>query len=135
MEIRKQSGTNTVQVVDAVKARLAQLQTSLPPDFQIQVIRDQSTFIKGSFEAIQEHLILGALFAALVVLLFIRDLRSTIISSIAIPTSIIATYALMWYLDLTLNNITMLALVLCVGIVIDDAIVVLENIYHYIEEK
>ncbi|HSQ19933.1 MAG TPA: efflux RND transporter permease subunit, partial [Blastocatellia bacterium] len=101
----------------------------------VQVIRDQSTFIKGSFEAIQEHLVLGALFAALVVLLFIRDLRSTIISSIAIPTSIIATYALMWYLDLTLNNITMLALVLCVGIVIDDAIVVLENIYHFIEEE
>src|SRR6185369_16284603 len=135
MEIRKQSGTNTVQVVDAVKARLAQLQTSLPPDFQIQVIRDQSTFIKGSFDAIQEHLILGALFAALVVLVFIRDLRSTLISSIAIPTSIIATYALMLYLNLTLNNITMLALVLCVGIVIDDAIVVLENIFHFIEEE
>lgn len=135
MEIRKQSGTNTVQVVDAVKARMAELQKSLPPDFQVQVIRDQSTFIKGSFEAIQEHLILGALFAALVVLLFIRDIRSTIISSIAIPTSIVATYALMWYLDLTLNNITMLALVLCVGIVIDDAIVVLENIYHNIEER
>lgn len=135
MEIRKQSGTNTVQVVDAVKSRVADLEKSLPPDFKVQVIRDQSTFIKGSFEAIQEHLILGALFAALVVLLFIRDIRSTIISSIAIPTSIIATYALMWYLDLTLNNITMLALVLCVGIVIDDAIVVLENIYHYIEDK
>ncbi len=135
MEIRKQSGTNTVQVVDAVKARLGELQKSLPPDFNVQLIRDQSTFIKGSFEAIQEHLILGALFAALVVLLFIGDLRSTIISSIAIPTSIIATYALMWYLDLTLNNITMMALVLCVGIVIDDAIVVLENIYRHIEEK
>jgi hydrophobic/amphiphilic exporter-1 (mainly G- bacteria), HAE1 family len=135
MEVRKQSGTNTVQVVDDVKARLKQLQKTVPPDFRIQVVRDQSTFIKGSFEAIQEHLILGALFAALVVLLFIRDLRATIISSIAIPTSIIATYALMWYLNLTLNNITMLALVLCVGIVIDDAIVVLENIYHFIEEE
>ncbi|HXG95055.1 MAG TPA: efflux RND transporter permease subunit [Blastocatellia bacterium] len=135
LEIRKQSGTNTVQVVDSVKQRLAEIKKNLPPDFNVQVVRDQSTFIKGSFHAIQEHLLMGALFAALVVLVFIRNFRATIISSIAIPTSIIATYALMWYLNLTLNNITMLALVLCVGIVIDDAIVVLENIYHFIEEK
>jgi len=135
LEVRKQSGTNTVEVVDSVKLRLQEIQGSLPQDFRVQLIRDQSTFIKGSFEAIQEHLILGALFAALVVLVFIRDLRSTLISSIAIPTSIIATYALMLYLNLTLNNITMLALVLCVGIVIDDAIVVLENIFHFIEEE
>lgn len=135
LEVRKQSGTNTVEVVDAVKRRLQEIQASLPQDFHVQLMRDQSIFIKGSFEAIQEHLILGALFAALVVLVFIRDLRSTLISSIAIPTSIIATYALMLYLNLTLNNITMLALVLCVGIVIDDAIVVLENIFHFIEEE
>ncbi|MFL6214949.1 MAG: efflux RND transporter permease subunit [Blastocatellia bacterium] len=135
MEIRKQSGTNTVEVVDSVKQRLQEVQKLLPTDFRVQIVRDQSTFIKGSFEAIQEHLILGALFAALVVLIFIRDFRSTLISSIAIPTSIIATYALMLYLNLTLNNITMLALVLCVGIVIDDAIVVLENIFHFIEEE
>ncbi|HLG17177.1 MAG TPA: efflux RND transporter permease subunit [Blastocatellia bacterium] len=135
VEIRKQSGTNTVQVVESVKRRLEEIGKSLPQDFRINIVRDQSTFIKGSFEAIQEHLILGALFAALVVLIFIRDLRSTLISSIAIPTSIIATYALMWYMDFTLNNNTMLALVLCVGIVIDDAIVVLENIYHFIEDK
>ena len=135
MEVRKQSGTNTVEVVDAVKGRLKEIQKSLPGDFRVQLVRDQSTFIKGSFEAIQEHLILGALFAALVVLIFIRDFRSTLISSIAIPTSIIATYALMLYLNLTLNNITMLALVLCVGIVIDDAIVVLENIFRFIEEE
>src|SRR5215216_5536625 len=135
MEVRKQSGTNTVEVVDSVKGRLKEIMKSLPSDFHVQVLRDQSTFIKGSFEAIQEHLILGALFAALVVLIFIRDFRATLISSIAIPTSIIATYALMWYLGLTLNNITMLALVLCVGIVIDDAIVVLENIFHFIEDK
>jgi HAE1 family hydrophobic/amphiphilic exporter-1 len=135
MEVRKQSGTNTVQVVDSIKQKLSQLQKGLPPDFRINIVRDQSTFIKGSFHSLQEHLIMGSLFAALVVLLFIRNLRSTIISSIAIPTSIISTYALMWYMDFTLNNLTMLALVLCVGIVIDDAIVVLENIYRFIEEK
>src|SRR5689334_9503184 len=135
LEIRKQSGTNTVEVVDSVKQRLQEIQKTLPTDFRVQIVRDQSIFIKGSFEAVQEHLIMGALFAALVVLIFIRDFRSTLISSIAIPTSIIATYALMLYLNLTLNNITMLALVLCVGIVIDDAIVVLENIFHFIEEE
>ncbi|MCI0489602.1 MAG: efflux RND transporter permease subunit [Blastocatellia bacterium] len=135
LEIRKQAGTNTVQVVDGVKRKLEELKPGLPQDFKVQVVRDQSTFIKGSFEAVQEHLLLGALFAALIVLVFMRDLRSTVISSLAIPTSIIATYALMWYMGFTLNNITMLALVLCVGIVIDDAIVVLENIYHFIEEK
>ena len=135
MEVRKQSGTNTVQVVDTVKKRLTQIEKSLPLGFHVQIVRDQSTFIKGSFQAIQEHLILGALLAALVVLIFMRDVRSTIISSIAIPTSIIATYALMWLMGFTLNNLTMLALVLCVGIVIDDAIVVLENIYRFIEEK
>jgi hydrophobic/amphiphilic exporter-1 (mainly G- bacteria), HAE1 family len=135
LEIRKQSGTNTVEVVDSVKARLKEIEKTLPPDFHTQVVRDQSTFIKGSFHAIQEHLLLGALFAALIVLVFIRDLRSTVISSLAIPISIIATYALMYVMDLTLNNITMLALVLCVGIVIDDAIVVLENTFHFMEDK
>ncbi|MBL8148917.1 MAG: efflux RND transporter permease subunit [Blastocatellia bacterium] len=135
LEIRKQSGTNTVEVVDSVKEKLKEIQQFLPSDFQIQIIRDQSDFIKGSFEAIREHLVLGGLFAALVVLLFMRNLRSTLIAAIAIPTSIISTYALMYYMKFTLNQMTMLALVLSVGIVIDDAIVVLENIYRFIEEK
>lgn len=135
MEIRKQSGTNTLQVIDGIKERLEELKPLLPADFRVQVVRDQSTFIEGSFHAVQEHLIIGALFAALVVYIFLRDLRSTIISSLAIPISIIATYALMWWMGFTLNNITMLALVLCVGIVIDDAIVILENTFHFLEES
>lgn len=133
LEVRKQSGTNTVEVIDAIKERLAELQ--LPSDFQLRIIRDQSIFIKGSFEAIREHLLLGGVFAALVVLLFMRNWRSTLISGIAIPTSIISTAGLMYYMGFTLNQMTMLALVLSVGIVIDDAIVVLENIYRFIEEK
>jgi HAE1 family hydrophobic/amphiphilic exporter-1 len=135
LEVRKQSGTNTVEIVDAVKARLKDIEKTLPPDFKISIVRDQSTFIKGSFKAVQEHLILGALCAALIVFVFIGDFRSMLISSVAIPTSIIATFALIWQMGFTLNNITMMALVLCVGIVIDDAIVVLENIYRFIEEK
>ncbi len=135
LEVRKQSGNNTLQVVENVKERLADIQPLLPPDFKIQIVRDQSRFIKGSFEAIKEHLILGGFLAAFVVLLFLRDFRSTIISAIAIPTSIVSTFALMYYMDFTLNQMTMLALVLSVGIVIDDAIVVLENIYRFMEEK
>ncbi len=135
LEVRKQSGTNTVDVIHAVKARIAELQKTLPPDFRITYVRDQSTFIEESFKAVQEHLILGGLCAALVVLLFIRSWRSTLIAAIAIPTSIISTYSLMDWMGFTLNQITMLALVLVVGIVIDDAIVVLENIFRNMEEK
>lgn len=135
LEIRKQSGNNTLQVVANVKERLGEIERLLPKDFKIQIIRDQSRFIKGSFEAIKEHLILGGFLAALVVLLFLRNFRSTIIAAIAIPTSIISTFALMYYMNFTLNQMTMLALVLSVGIVIDDAIVVLENIYRFMEEK
>ena len=135
LEVRKQSGNNTLQVVANVKERLIEIERLLPPDFKLQIIRDQSRFIKGSFEAIKEHLILGGILASLVVLLFLRNFRSTIIAAIAIPTSIISTFALMYYMNFTLNQMTMLALVLSVGIVIDDAIVVLENIYRFMEEK
>jgi len=133
--IRKQSGTNTLDVVDRIKSRLADIQKTLPKDYTISVNQDQTNYIKGSFEAIQEHLIVGAILAALVVMLFIRNFRSMIISAIAIPTSIIATFTLMLMMGYTLNMMTMMALVLCVGIVIDDAIVILENIFRFIEEK
>lgn len=135
LEIRKQSGTNTVDVIHAVKARLTELQKGLPPDFRVTYVRDQSIFIEESFRAVQEHLILGGVCAGLIVLLFIRSWRSTLIAAVAIPTSIISTYSLMSWMGFTLNQITMLALVLVVGIVIDDAIVVLENIFKNMEEK
>ena len=135
LEVRKQAGTNTLDVIHAVKARISRLRQNLPPDFQIAYVGDQSTFIEESFKAVQEHLLLGGLCAALVVLLFMRSWRATLIAAIAIPTSIISTYWLMSLMGFTLNQITMLALVLVVGIVIDDAIVVLENIFRNAEEK
>ncbi|HYP15134.1 MAG TPA: efflux RND transporter permease subunit [Bryobacteraceae bacterium] len=135
LEIRKQAGTNTLQVIDDIKARITELQKALPPDFKISYTRDQSLFISDSFHAVQEHLVLGGLFAALIVFVFIRNWRSTLIAAVAIPTSIIATYTLMHAMGFTLNQITMLALVLMVGIVIDDAIVVLENVFRFMEEK
>jgi hydrophobic/amphiphilic exporter-1 (mainly G- bacteria), HAE1 family len=133
--VRKQSGTNTVQVVDRVKERLRQLRSVLPPDIRTEVIVDQSRFIKRSIEEVKFHLLLGAVLVVLTVLLFIHDWRSTLIASVAIPASIISAFALIGYMGFTLNNITMLALVLAVGIVIDDAVVVLENIFRHIEEK
>jgi hydrophobic/amphiphilic exporter-1 (mainly G- bacteria), HAE1 family len=135
MQIRKQSGTNTVDVVDRVEARLNEIKPSLPPDLRISVGQDQSRFIRRSFEDIKLHLILGGLLASTVVFLFIRNLRVTFIAALAIPTSIIGTFIVMKALGFTLNNMTMLALSLATGIVIDDAIVVLENIFRYVEEK
>ncbi|MDD5541662.1 MAG: efflux RND transporter permease subunit [Acidobacteriia bacterium] len=135
LDVRRQSGTNTVEIIDSVKNKIRQIQKTLPPGVAIRIIRDQSVFIKASVASLEEHLLFGSLLASLVVLLFIRNLRSVIIASIAIPTSIIATFTLLKAMDFTLNNMTLLALTLAVGIVIDDAIVVLENIVRYLEEK
>src|SRR5688572_5655660 len=135
LQIRKQSGMNTVAIVNGVKERLAEIEPTLPPGYRLRIVRDQGEFIEASIESVQEHLIVGSVLAALVVLLFLGNLRSTVIAAISIPTSIITTFGLIWYMDFTLNMLTMLALTLSVGIVIDDAIVVLENIYRFIEEK
>src|SRR5262245_59787258 len=133
--VSKQSGQNTVAVAEAVKERLVEISKTLPPGFKTEVVGDQSIFIKASIEAIQTHLIEGSILAAIVVFVFLWSFRSTIIAGLAIPTSLIATFGLMAAMGFTLNQITMLALTLMVGIVIDDAIVVLENIFRFIEEK
>ncbi|MEA2490579.1 MAG: multidrug efflux pump [Acidobacteriota bacterium] len=135
LEIRRQSGANTIAVIDGVKALLPKIEAQLPSDIKVELIRDQSRYIEAAMHEIKLHLVLGSLLACLVVLLFMRSARSTIIAGIAIPASVIATFGMMWALDFTLNSVTMLALVLMVGIVIDDAIVVLENIFRFIEEK
>ena len=133
--VTKQSGQNTVAVAKAVKETLTEIQPGLPPGFQMQIIGDNSIFIENSLHAIEEHLIVGAILASIVVFLFLWNFRTTFIAALAIPTSIISTFALMYAMGYTLNSITMLSLTLMVGIVIDDAIVVLENIYRYVEEK
>ncbi len=134
LSMRKQSGENTVAVVDLVKARIAELEPELPPGYRLDILRDESQTIRTSTNAVSEHLVVGAGLAALVVLLFLGNLRSTIIAAVAIPTSIIGTFGVMWAQGFTLNTMTLLALALAVGIVIDDAIVVLENIYKQVEE-
>ncbi|HET7437633.1 MAG TPA: efflux RND transporter permease subunit [Thermoanaerobaculia bacterium] len=183
--VRKQSGTNAINVVNGVKARVAEVTPTLPKGYKLDIIRDQSEFVLAAVGAVKEHLILGSILAALVVWLFLssprfwhvllmlagtlsfyfllwghslhlprivavpaaiiigaamfwyfaRTSRPTLIAAVAIPSSLIATFAAMQYMGFTLNVITLLALTLAVGIVIDDAVVVLENIFRHMEEK
>jgi HAE1 family hydrophobic/amphiphilic exporter-1 len=135
VEVRRQSGANTVATIDAVKANLERVRAQVPGDVRLEIIRDQSRYIHEALHGINVHLVLGSLLACGVVLLFMRNWRATVIAGIAIPASVISTFAMMRALDFTLNSVTMLALVLMVGIVIDDAIVVLENIFRFVEEK
>ncbi len=135
LNIRKQSGTNTIEVVHLIKDRLQEIAPRLPKSYTIDIARDQSEFIENAVGAVKEHLVLGAICAALIVAAFLGNIRSTIIAAIAIPTSIISTFGIMRAAGFTLNAITLLALTLAVGIVIDDAIVVLEIIYKRMEEN
>ncbi len=135
LEVLRQSGANTVAVIEGVKGKLRELEGQLPADVKLEVTRDQSRYIYEALHEIQRHLVLGSILACLVVLLFMRNWRTMVIAAVAIPTSVIAAFGMMKALHFTLNSVTMLALVLMVGIVIDDAIVVLENIFRFIEEK
>ena len=134
MGVQKQSGTNTVAVVNAVKAEIVKINKTLPPGMNLNIAIDQSTFIRRSIAEVQKHLILGSFFAILAVFIFLRNVRTTLISAVALPISIIATFALIRVFGFTFNNMTMLALTLSVGLLIDDAIIVIENIYRHVEE-
>lgn len=135
LNILRQTGANTVAVIEGVKAKLPAVLAQLPPDVKLQVVRDQSRYIYEALHEINKHLVLGSILACLVVFLFMRNWRAMFVAGVAIPTSVISAFGMMWALDFTLNSVTMLALVLMVGIVIDDAIVVLENIFRFVEEK
>ncbi|HET6929486.1 MAG TPA: efflux RND transporter permease subunit, partial [Candidatus Acidoferrum sp.] len=135
IQVLRQSGVNTVRVADDIRAKLIDLRGQLPPGVKLEVVHDISDFIKASIHSLIEHLIFGSILASLVVWLFIRNLRAVLIAAVAIPASIISTFTLMRGMDFSLNNITLLALTLAVGIVIDDAIIVLENIFRFMQEK
>ncbi|MCX6360514.1 MAG: efflux RND transporter permease subunit [Armatimonadetes bacterium] len=135
VSIRKQSGANAVNTIAGVKTRLEQLQKTLPAGMDLRIVSDQSDYILAALRAVEEHLILGAILASIIVLVFLWNWRSAIIAAIAIPTSLVSTFALMSTMGFTLNVVTLLALTLAVGIVIDDAVIVIENIYRYLEEK
>ena len=132
--VRKQSGSNTVQVAELVKESLAELNTQLPQGVTVSTISDNSTSIRASIHAVQEDMLVGGVLAVLIVLVFLRNLRSTLVSAIALPVSVVGTFAVMALLGFTFNIITMLALTLSIGLLIDDAIVVIENIVRHLEE-
>src|SRR5215213_2401522 len=135
LQVQRQSGANTIEVIQGVKTAIERVEGQLPSDVKLEVIRDQSRYIEAALHEITVHLVLGSILASLVVLLFMRSWRSTLIAAVAIPASVVSTFAMMRALNFTLNSVTMLALVLMVGVVIDDAIVVLENIFRFVEEK
>jgi hydrophobic/amphiphilic exporter-1 (mainly G- bacteria), HAE1 family len=135
LEVRRQSGASTVAVIEAAKENLQRVAAQLPPDVKLEAIQDQSRYIYAALHEIDLHLILGSILACLVVFAFMRSWRSTVIAAVSIPASVVASFAMMWALGFTLNSVTMLALVLMIGIIIDDAIVVLENIFRFVEEK
>ncbi|MBF5045323.1 efflux RND transporter permease subunit [Aggregicoccus sp. 17bor-14] len=132
--LRKQSGANTVQVAENVKESLEELNSQLPKGVKVSMVSDNSRFIKASIHAVQEDMILGGILAVLIVFVFLRNLRSTIVAAIALPVSVIGTFAVMAAMHFTFNVITMLALTLSIGLLIDDAIVVIENIVRLLEE-
>ncbi len=130
--IQKQADANTVQVADGVQEEIGKLKKELPADIQITVSRDNSIFIKDSLHDVTMHLFEGALLATLVVFLFLHVFRATFIILLAIPTSILATFLPIYFFGFSLNSITLMGLALCVGILVDDSIVVLENIFRHL---
>jgi multidrug efflux pump len=132
--IVKQSRANTLSVADAVKAECDRIRAALPDGFRLEVAFDQSTFIEQSVAEVEDSLILATILVVIIIFVFLQSFRSTLIPSIVIPVSLISAFGAMYFLDFTINNLTLLALTLVVGVVVDDAIIVLENIYRHMEE-
>jgi HAE1 family hydrophobic/amphiphilic exporter-1 len=130
--IQKQADANTVQVADGAKKEIEKLKKELPPDIRISISRDNSLFIRDSLNDVTKNLIEGAILATLVVFLFLHVFRATFIILLAIPTSIMATFLPIHFFGFSLNSITLMGLALCVGILVDDSIVVLENIFRHL---
>ena len=132
-DVVKQSGENTVAIADTVKESLAKLAKTFPPDLRPELLIDQSRFIKGNVDEVKTAIVFGGAMAILIILIFMLDLRSTVISSVALPTSVIGTFFLMYVLGYSLNMMTLLGLSLAIGLLIDDAVVVRENIFKHLE--
>ncbi|MBM4282566.1 MAG: efflux RND transporter permease subunit [Deltaproteobacteria bacterium] len=132
-DVMKQAGANTVAVSDDVVERLADLETRLDKDVRVTLVTQQARFIKNNIAKLRGHLIVGGLLAVLVIFLFMLDLRSTLISAVALPTSVVATFFAMWQMGFSFNILSMLALTLAIGLLIDDSVVVRENIFRHLE--
>ncbi|MBA3026090.1 MAG: efflux RND transporter permease subunit [Sulfurimonas sp.] len=133
LEVQKISGTNTIEIVDKVKEVFPELQTLAGENFNVQILKDTTPVIVSSLEHVKFDLVYGALLAVVIVFFFLRNLTITVVSAISIPASIFGTFALMDYMGFELNKMTLIGLTLAIGIIIDDAIVVIENIYKKME--
>jgi hydrophobic/amphiphilic exporter-1 (mainly G- bacteria), HAE1 family len=133
LSIIKQPGANVIQVADEAYKAINEIKSQLPPSVKITIPKDNSVFTRSSYEQVRFHILEGMLLAIITVLLFLGSWRTTLIAAVTIPTSIITTFIFMKYLNFSLNNLTMLAFSLMVGMLVDDAIVVLENIYRHHE--
>ena len=131
--IRKQSGTNSVAVAKQVKEKLTEINESLPRGWKIAVVTDQTLITEASFDAVWFDMIFGGVLAVVIVFIFLRNIRSTFIAALALPVSVVGTFSFISLMGYTFNVMTMLALTLCIGLLIDDAIVVIENIYRHLE--
>jgi len=134
LNVQRQPGANVIATVDAIKARLPELQAGLPATLQVDVLSDRTTGIRASVEQVEIELVLAVLLVVLVIFAFLRSLRATIIASVAVPISLIGTCGAMYLLGYSLNNLSLMALTIATGFVVDDAIVMIENISRYIEE-
>jgi len=134
LNIRRQPGANVIAVVDGVKALLPQLRASLPPAIDVAVLTDRTTTIRASVADVQFELLLSVALVVLVIFLFLRDLPATLIPSLSVPLSLVGTLAIMYLLGFSLNNLSLMALTISTGFVVDDAIVMIENIARYVEE-
>ncbi|HEX4130328.1 MAG TPA: multidrug efflux RND transporter permease subunit [Pirellulales bacterium] len=134
VNIQRQPGANIIEVVDGIKDLLPQLTSSLPPSIKTEILTDRTVTIRASVHDVQRELITTVALVVLVIFLFLRNFSATVIPSVAVPLSLIGTFAVMYMLDYSLNNLTLMALTISTGFVVDDAIVMIENIVRYIEE-
>ena len=132
LNIQRQPGTNIIQVVDTVQAILPQIESSLPEGVKVQVISDRTTTIRASVEDVEFELVLTTILVVLVIFVFLRSASATIIPGIAVPLSLVGTFAVMYLLGYSLDNLSLMALTISTGFVVDDAIVMIENISRYI---
>ncbi|TFW31545.1 efflux RND transporter permease subunit [Massilia horti] len=134
LNVQRQPGANVIATVDAIKARLPELQAGLPSALRVDVLTDRTAGIRASVEHVQIELVLAVVLVVLVIFAFLHSLRATVIASLAVPISLIGTFGAMYLLGYSLNNLSLMALTIATGFVVDDAIVMIENIARYIEE-
>jgi multidrug efflux pump len=134
LNIQRQPGANIIEVVDRVKALLPQLRSSLPSAIDVSILTDRTVTIRASVEDVQFELMLTVALVVMVIFLFLRNLAATVIPSVAVPLSLVGTFGVMYLLGYSLNNLTLMALTISTGFVVDDAIVMIENIARYVEE-